>query len=126
MPICPRCGKQLTSDQALTYHLNRKYKCNSWKCSKCEKSCNTRLDLQMHEMHCETSSIEPSIELLKKVYRTVPGLVHVYNSSVTMSPTTRSLFRIKDDVATVDDLKMYNHFKINAINDSIFYLSPRI
>ena len=52
MPICPRCGKSLTTDQALQYHLNKKFKCNSIKCEKCNQTFETKLKLQMHMMHC--------------------------------------------------------------------------
>lgn len=54
MPICPRCGKVLTSDQALTYHLNKKFRCGNWRCTKCKLVCATKLDLQVHEMACLT------------------------------------------------------------------------
>ena len=52
MPICPRCGKCLTTDQALQYHLNKKYKCNSIKCQKCNQTFDTKLKLQMHCITC--------------------------------------------------------------------------
>ena len=52
MPICPRCGKTLSSDQALSYHLNRKYKCNTWVCQKCDTLFNTKFDLNIHQLKC--------------------------------------------------------------------------
>lgn len=52
MPICPRCGKTLSSEQALTYHLNRKYRCNTWVCSKCSVVFNTKFDLHIHQLKC--------------------------------------------------------------------------
>ena len=52
MPICPRCGKTLSSDQALCYHLNRKYKCNTWICQKCDTLFKTKFDLNIHQLHC--------------------------------------------------------------------------
>lgn len=60
MPICPRCGKSLTTDQALQYHLNKKYKCNSIKCEKCNQTFSTKLKLQMHTIHCNVCE-KPSI-----------------------------------------------------------------
>ena len=51
MPICPKCGKCLSSEQALSYHLNRKYKCGTWKCIKCDKLFDTKFDLNIHEMN---------------------------------------------------------------------------
>tara|TARA_B100001094_G_scaffold330798_1_gene396980 strand:- start:6228 stop:6671 length:444 start_codon:yes stop_codon:yes gene_type:complete len=48
MPLCPRCGKTLSSEQAVTYHLNKKYKCGSWKCHICNKTLATKFDLNIH------------------------------------------------------------------------------
>ena len=61
MPICPRCGNVLTSDQALTYHLNKKFRCGSWQCIKCSTTCSTKLKLQVHEMTCLSSKTSPSM-----------------------------------------------------------------
>lgn len=52
MPICPRCGKTLSSEQALCYHLNRKYKCNTWICQKCDTLFNTKFDMNIHQLKC--------------------------------------------------------------------------
>lgn len=75
MPICPRCGKCLSSEQALTYHLNRKYKCGTWNCLKCGVNFNTKFQLQMHEMQCignrETQEY-PTTDVLLSVYHTMP------------------------------------------------------
>lgn len=65
MPICPRCGKSLTTEQALQYHLNKKYKCNSIKCNNCNKTFSTKLELQMHLIHCQT---HPTYDELLKFY----------------------------------------------------------
>ena len=56
MPICPRCGKSLSTDQALTYHLNRKYKCGHWSCEKCNVKFDTKFDLTIHKMKCDSCS----------------------------------------------------------------------
>lgn len=70
MPICPRCGKSLSSDQALTYHLNRKYKCGTWKCSKCYTPFDTKFALNIHETSCksERNYILPSYDILCNIY----------------------------------------------------------
>ena len=70
MPICPRCGKSLSSDQALTYHLNRKYKCGTWKCSKCQTPFDTKFALKIHETSCksERDYILPSYDILCNIY----------------------------------------------------------
>lgn len=48
MPLCPRCGKNLSTEQAVTYHLNKKYKCGSLKCHLCTKPFTTKFDLNIH------------------------------------------------------------------------------
>lgn len=70
MPICPRCGKTLSSDQALTYHLNRKYKCGCWKCACCLADFDTKFALKIHEVSCNTNRkyIYPSYDILCNIY----------------------------------------------------------
>lgn len=69
MPICPRCGKCLSSEQALSYHLNKKYKCGTWSCMKCTTKCDTKLQLQLHEMHCGVVERDyPDYGTLRKMY----------------------------------------------------------
>lgn len=69
MPICPKCGKTLSSEQALSYHLNRKYKCGTWKCIKCDKLFDTKFDLNIHEMNCVQEHINcPSYDILRILY----------------------------------------------------------
>lgn len=70
MPICPRCGKSLSSEQALAYHLNRKFKCGTWKCLKCSKIFDTKFDLNIHEMNCIDERIDcPSYDILRIFYK---------------------------------------------------------
>ena len=54
MVICYRCGKQLCTKQALTYHLNRKNKCNILhSCAfGCGKVFTTQYELKCHERSC--------------------------------------------------------------------------
>lgn len=59
MVLCPRCNKNLSTNQALTYHLNRRVPCNSIRCLHCNQAFTTKLELQMHMMRC--SRIEPSV-----------------------------------------------------------------
>tara|TARA_B100001093_G_scaffold3139_4_gene3248 strand:- start:1265 stop:1702 length:438 start_codon:yes stop_codon:yes gene_type:complete len=70
MPICPKCGKCFSSEQALTYHLNKKYKCGTWKCGKCNTMFDTQFALKIHKMHCEQdkSSYIPSYDILCNIY----------------------------------------------------------
>ena len=70
MPICPKCGKSFSSEQALCYHLNKKYKCGTWKCAKCNTVFPTKFALKIHTMSCEDYSIKstPSFDILCKIY----------------------------------------------------------
>ncbi len=73
MPICPRCGKCLSSEQALSYHLNKKYKCGTWKCINCQECFDTKFQLQMHEMACYNDRAEaPSYDNLRLLYLKTP------------------------------------------------------
>lgn len=56
MPICSRCGKVLSTNQALEYHLQKKYQCNfAWKCVKCDSVFETKMKLDNHMKLCEYS-----------------------------------------------------------------------
>ena len=69
MPICPRCGKCLSSEQALSYHLNKKYKCGTWACMKCAEKLDTKLQLQLHEMKCGVVEKDyPDYSVLRRMY----------------------------------------------------------
>ena len=97
MPICPKCGKSFSSEQALCYHLNKKYKCGTWKCAKCDTIFNTKFELKIHNMSCEEYSIKstPSYDILCKIYAN-PN--HVYfevdNNDIihSASPAVMSLY----------------------------------
>ena len=104
MPICPRCGKCLSSEQALTYHLNRKYKCGTWNCVKCGVNFNTKFQLQMHEMQCvgnrETHEY-PTTDTLLRVYQTMPVVCVGMDDRQQVdfvSPQCETLLRIKPAV----------------------------
>lgn len=82
MPICPKCGKSLSSEQALSYHLNKKYKCGSWKCISCKQVFDTKLQLNLHELNCCAQSF-PDYDFLRKVYMNFPGnIIQVDNGFV--------------------------------------------
>lgn len=77
MPICPRCGKSLSSEQALSYHMNKKFKCGTWKCMKCSKQFDTKFALNIHEMNCIESRYEyPSFDLLRLLYYNLDIIVY--------------------------------------------------
>ena len=49
MPICPRCGIGLTTEQSLVYHLTKKRtRCDACVCSICNTNCRTNMRLQIH------------------------------------------------------------------------------
>ena len=75
MPICPRCGKSLSSDQALTYHLNKKYRCGSWECQKCDKKFDTKFDKNIHEMNCmSTQETCLTYDFLLDIYKKIENM----------------------------------------------------
>lgn len=77
MPVCPKCGKSLSSEQALAYHMNKKFKCNTWKCMKCSKILNTKFDLNIHEMKCMEYRCEyPSFDVLRIMFQKMNIIVY--------------------------------------------------
>lgn len=99
MPICPRCGKCLSSDQALTYHLNRKYRCGTWKCVKCNIIYNTKFQLQMHELQCMTTDKKeiPEVDYLLDFYNNINQCIvciDVENKIKYCTPYSKSIFNI--------------------------------
>ena len=87
MPICPKCGKSFSSDQALCYHLNKKYKCGTWKCEKCQIVFDTKHKLKIHMMSCEQSKQYddvPSIDIMTKIYSNEKLLFYEIDESGTI------------------------------------------
>lgn len=108
MPICPRCGKCLSSEQALTYHLNRKYRCGIWNCVKCSENFNTKFQLQIHEMSCigdrkvyAPENRYPSTDTLLTVYEQIPAMIIEYNPEnshvVSVSPQCETIFGLQSE-----------------------------
>tara|TARA_B110000977_G_scaffold74809_1_gene101070 strand:+ start:3165 stop:3614 length:450 start_codon:yes stop_codon:yes gene_type:complete len=96
MPICPRCGKSLSSDQALTYHLNRKYKCGTWKCHKCHECFDTKFALNIHTNQCnpERKYVTPSYDILLNIYLKSKCLfleIDSHNIIHTISPNCKEI-----------------------------------
>ena len=139
MPICPRCGKCLSSEQALTYHLNRKYKCGTWNCVKCLTNFNTKFQLQIHEMDCLGNSKRanggfPTTEVLFNIYNTVPLVcIHTASSDNTVdlvSPQCASLFGICPEslmglsrADCVERIRSRNACTIHEVDQSLLYVS---
>lgn len=50
MPICCKCGKILSSEQSLKYHMVKKIKCdsNDLKCKICNVRFSSKFDLKIH------------------------------------------------------------------------------
>jgi PAS domain-containing protein len=105
MPICPRCGKCLSSEQALTYHLNRKYRCGIWNCVKCTENFNTKFQMQIHEMSCigdrAVYHTQPPTDVLLTVYESIPAMIIEYdphnNGVLRVSPQCESLFGLHSE-----------------------------
>lgn len=108
MPICPRCGKCLSSEQALTYHLNRRYKCGTWNCTNCATNFSTKFQLQIHEMTCigdrntnhQVGYQHPSTDTLLRIYKTLPVVILELDvrckSIINVSPQLELLFGISN------------------------------
>jgi hypothetical protein len=137
MPICPRCGKSLSSEQALTYHLNRKYRCGVWNCIKCKTNFNTKFDLQIHEMKCiGDRRIEsnkkfnyPSTETLFEIYKMIPYAIleidDVTQHIITASPKTNDILGSSPESllgCNVNDIDMA-HKQIQKIENNILIIS---
>ena len=91
MPICYRCGKSLCSEQALTYHLNRKYKCGSWKCVGCNLSFTTKFDMNIHLLRCECQHKHqdtPSSDILMDVFKHIPISLFIVDDKNTICSYT--------------------------------------
>lgn len=71
MPVCPKCGKMLSTDQALTYHLQKRNRCGTIKCDFCNRQFKTKLELQMHLLSCDKNKI-PELEDLISLYNSLP------------------------------------------------------
>ena len=65
MPICPRCGKSLTTEQALCYHLSKKVRCDKWTCARCNHRTSSKPKLIIHESKCYS----PKRDLCKKRHK---------------------------------------------------------
>ena len=118
MPVCPKCGKSFSSDQALCYHLNKKYKCGTWKCEKCITTFDTKHKLKIHMMCCEQDNVFddiPSINILTKIYAKSKilfyeldstGVIHTVNNFVDFFGFSKSDLigkNISSFVQTIDD-----------------------
>jgi len=123
MPVCPRCGKCLSSDQALTYHMNKKFKCGSWKCFKCSTVLGTKLDLQMHHMHCLPKKELPYAVLLE-VFENIPGILVISDDGFVerISPKTSETFEI-DEGNAFNKVILKPDIKIKNLNHKLFILS---
>lgn len=137
MPICPRCGKCLSSEQALTYHLNRKYKCGTWNCVKCLTNFNTKFQLQIHEMDCLGNAKRanggfPTTEVLFKIYNGVPLVcIHLSadNTVDLVSPQCKTLFGVCPESLMglprsecVERLRSNNACTVHATDQSLVYI----
>ena len=127
MPICPKCGKQFSTEQALQYHLNKKYKCGTWKCGKCNIVFNTQFDLKIHKMSCEKNIPQyvPSYDILCEIYN-CPNLIFVErdNSGVVHSVSpgySAQLGKGENPVGKLDSSLVLENgiFRTNANGDMI-------
>ena len=95
MPICPKCGKSFSSEQALSYHLNKKYKCGTWKCSKCNIVFDTKFNLKIHSMNCDNNYSNqsiPSYDKLCTIYNKCPFTFFEYDEGNIIQGVSPSCF----------------------------------
>ena len=98
MPVCPKCGKSFSSEQALCYHLNKKFKCGTWKCAKCSTVFDTKFALKIHSMSCGdeyTSASLPSYDVLCAIYsKSSCVFIEIDQNDVihSISPAATSLY----------------------------------
>ena len=114
MPICPRCGKCLSSEQALMYHLNRKYKCGTWKCHKCLESFETKFALTIHSNLCasDRKHIIPSYDVLLKIYLNSQCVfVEIDNKNVihSVSPNCETILGYKQQELVGKNSKQFEN-----------------
>lgn len=102
MPICPKCGKCVSTEQALTYHLQKKNKCGSIKCMGCNKQFATKLELQMHLINCDKNKV-PSVDELIDLYNILP-LVKYENDNNVIIYKSNSLSNINNNQVTYKPL----------------------
>lgn len=104
MVLCPRCNKNLSTNQALTYHLNRRTPCNSIRCCYCEQQFATKLDLQMHLMRCSSvSENEPSDSLLLTIFKASPlGIVATVDDRIRYRSDSVDFLHIDEPFAKYD------------------------
>ena len=60
-PKCFKCGVTFASEQSLKYHLNKKTKCNTLVCTKCEAVFTNESSLTIHKVQCENTLTEDQI-----------------------------------------------------------------
>lgn len=127
MPICPKCGKSLSSEQALSYHLNRKFKCGTWKCLKCSKQFDTKFDLNIHEMNCITQRIEcPSYDILRVFYNNCDVIFYEldeFNCIKSISPQFKKLFSLHNENYIG---KKYDHTHENYTRNGVKFSKKEI
>lgn len=73
MPTCPKCGKILSNDNTLLYHLNKKFPCDSYKCKFCKEIFGTKFHLQVHEMKCEVAKCANKKKLSLNPFENAPA-----------------------------------------------------
>lgn len=98
MVLCPRCNKNLSTNQALTYHLNRRIPCNSIRCLYCNQTFPTKLDLQMHTMRCSrVDNIVPETSVLYDMFQHSPyGILVIANNRVRYHSPNLTCIRTDD------------------------------
>lgn len=112
----------------MTYHLNRKYKCHTWKCVKCENMFNTKFKLQIHELACLNEDYRnsiPKVDDLLKIYYNIPGVIictDKQNQIETVSPNYCESVLGKTPMDLIGT--NIGHLKMNVqhLHDTIYFI----
>jgi len=128
MPICFKCGKNLSTDQSLQYHLNRRVKCNTLHCDKCDKQFQSKLSFDSHLHECDGRNI--STRNRHKLYDNVKSerifLIEINKENKITYISTHFLDKLHDSFINqhifsliTDDTKDYLESAIQNTEDSV-------
>lgn len=64
MHTCPRCGKHMSTEQSLCYHLSKKRRCDSLQCKLCQMTFQSKYRYRIHLAECNHEICETQSKTL--------------------------------------------------------------